>query len=173
MFVFGIVSALATAASDGWSRGVDGKLSVLADGTSYTFAYGSHTFTSTPKSLATAAGAPSTINGSDIVGSLAVRYYSSMDSFVFERTPTALGLPTTWPSFQINDQPANTSRCLGWSDHYFYPGGNSWQLSDCNSQGPLYFHGTHRNRASAVTELSAWNDNQAAYSWWTVGTNQK
>lgn len=46
MFVFGIVSALATAASDGWSRGVDGKLSVLADGTSYTFAYGSHTFTS-------------------------------------------------------------------------------------------------------------------------------
>ena len=35
------------------------------------------------------------------------------------------------------------------------------------------YHNTHRKRASAVTELSAWNDNQAAYSWWTVGTNQK
>jgi hypothetical protein len=35
------------------------------------------------------------------------------------------------------------------------------------------YHGTTRNRGSGVTELSAWNDNQAAYSWWTVGTNQE
>ena len=31
---------------------------------------------------------------------------------------------------------------------------------------------TTRRRGTSVTQLSYWNDNQAAYSWWTVGHDQ-
>ena len=31
---------------------------------------------------------------------------------------------------------------------------------------------TTRRRGPAVTQLSYWNDNQAGYSWWTVGHDQ-
>ena len=31
-------------------------------------------------------------------------------------------LPPTWPSFQIEQVKPNTTRCIGWSAHYFFPG---------------------------------------------------
>ena len=52
-----------------------------------------------------------------------------MDAFVFARVPrppTAAAddsaLPTTWPSFQIGQIKPNTTRCIGWGSHYFFPG---------------------------------------------------
>eukprot|EP01047_Picozoa_sp_COSAG01_P081871 COSAG01_NODE_16505_length_1231_cov_1.416961_2_plen_306_part_01 len=33
-------------------------------------------------------------------------------------------------------------------------------------------HNTTRRRAVMTQQLSAWNDNQAGYSWWSVGNNQ-
>ena len=35
------------------------------------------------------------------------------------------------------------------------------------------WHGTKRLRGPGVTQLSYWNDNQAGYSWWTVGPDQE
>lgn len=35
------------------------------------------------------------------------------------------------------------------------------------------FHNTARNRGPGVGLLSYWNDNQAGYSWWTVGPDQE
>eukprot|EP01052_Picozoa_sp_SAG31_P042793 SAG31_NODE_6910_length_1853_cov_6.956455_3_plen_130_part_00 len=32
---------------------------------------------------------------------------------------------------------------------------------------------TTRNRGAGVTQLAQWNDNQGAYSWWTVGPDQE
>jgi len=34
----------------------------------------------------------------------------------------------------------NTSatRCLGWNDHYFFPGGLATDLKGCKSNGPLF-----------------------------------
>ena len=32
---------------------------------------------------------------------------------------------------------------------------------------------TTRRRGPGVTQLSYWNDNQAGYSWWTVGPDQE
>jgi len=34
-------------------------------------------------------------------------------------------------------------------------------------------HNTTRLRGPGVNQLSQWNDNQAAYSWWTVGPDQE
>jgi hypothetical protein len=64
------------------------------------------------------------------VGDLAVRYFAAADAFVFQRLPatTSAGrtllsqLPTTWPAFSITermDEPL--LRCIGWSEHYFFP----------------------------------------------------
>lgn len=35
------------------------------------------------------------------------------------------------------------------------------------------WHNTTRKRGPGVTQLSYWNDNQAGYSWWTVGPDQE
>jgi len=67
-----------------------------------------------------------------------VRYFSASDAFVFVRQPLTVDLPTAWPLFSIQDQPANHTRCLGWSEHYFYPGGIQVDLGGCSSGGPLF-----------------------------------
>ena len=49
------------------------------------------------------------------------------------RHPLTVDLPTVWPLFTIQDQPANHTRCLGWSEHYFYPGTIQVDLGECSS----------------------------------------
>lgn len=53
-------------------------------------------------------------------GVLAVRYYAASDAFTWERRPTDSALPTTWPSFAY--AATDASRCVTWSNHYFFPG---------------------------------------------------
>ena len=67
-----------------------------------------------------------------------MRYFAGLDAFVFVRRPESDALPTVWPEFSIADQPANHTRCLGWSEHYFYPGGIETDLPGCSSGGPLF-----------------------------------
>eukprot|EP00037_Helgoeca_nana_P024134 m.255082 g.255082 ORF g.255082 m.255082 type:complete len:849 (+) comp26544_c0_seq1:10-2556(+) len=268
---------LPAVAMQGWSYGEYGVLEFAQTGSewSYTFAYGGTTFTATPGSLGNVT-ATTTSSGSDAFGAftsftlavatageLTARYYPATDAFVFLRTPAPGarrgGLPSVWPSFSIADQPANRTRCIGWAEHYFFPGQTEVSLSGCNSGGPLLlfdaptqslpqpapasaalsplshfatsrivncrpgpkgtqpnvsectlgvlataqpapgastaavlvarpglvrvsrafgaivrrYHNTTRLRASGVEQLSYWNDNQAGYSWWTVGPDQE
>jgi len=71
-------------------------------------------------------------------GALSVRYFAALDAFVFHRKPLTAELPTVWPAFGIADQPPNHTRCLGWDEHYFYPGGVVTDLAQCGSGGPLF-----------------------------------
>lgn len=261
-----------------WSRGSYGTLSFddAAPSTlAYTLSYGNKKLTSISGSLFNATGPATTTSGNDASlgeydevslsfgdgGVLAVRYFTARDAFVFDRRPgtTPALLPSIWPAFSIADVAANSTRCMGWASHYFFPGTINTDLTDCESDGPLVvfdapvwvthpppspafvisplnhfsvnavyncpphkphtpvpggaascslgvaahnqgvrwatsallvarpgfvrstrafgaivraFHNTTRSRGPGVTQLSFWNDNQAAYSWWTVGSDQ-
>ena len=151
MLVSLLLTAFALSDAATWSRG---SLTVTygSASSSYIFSAGPLNFSSTPNSLA---GASSWAEGSGTsvlgaydsltatyadAGSLAIFYYAAVDAFEFARAPTSLALPSSWPSFEILSQPANSSRCLGWSEHYFYPGvqAGGASLADCSSGGPLF-----------------------------------
>ncbi len=153
------LSALDGASAASWSKGEYSKLSVAADGRSYTFSFGTTIFTSHPDSLANATGPGTVASGADAQlgvyeqlsipfrsGALAIRYFAVLDAFVFVRLPkpatdpegVASALPTVWPKFSVADQPRNHTRCLGWSEHYFYPGGIETDILSCSSGGPLF-----------------------------------
>jgi hypothetical protein len=162
LFVVGaaLASAADTGTATGWTKGAYGKVSVAADSKSYTFSFGTTTFASQPGSLANATGAGSSSSGVDAQlgayeqfsipfsgGALAVRYFDAKDAFVFVRLPRPVAdpeasgppaLPSVWPSFSVADQPRNHTRCLGWAEHYFYPGGIQTDILGCASGGPLY-----------------------------------
>ena len=128
-------AALHLASAASWSKGEYSKLSVAADGRSYTFSFGTTVLTSHPESLSNATGPGAVASGVDPQlgayeqisipfrgGALAVRYFAAMDAFVFVRLPKpatcatdpeggasscAPALPTTWPRFSVADQPRN------------------------------------------------------------------
>ncbi len=263
-----------------WSRGTYGKLTFAPDAQSYTFEYGSDDVTHmtstagalencTSLSSRTSTGTDPVLGAYDeltltcgVVGELAVQYFAKLDAFLFVRRPQAADLPTVWPSMDVSAV-KNGTKCLSWSDHYFFPGTvgpriahtnpKPADLRQCGGSGPLFFFGepapgsttsaamalsplshftsnmikgadhdftglgvdaagghcggsskcqmfatrsvllarpgitrttrafgsllrqaqnTTRHRGPAVTELSYWNDNQAGYSWWTVGHDQ-
>ena len=146
-----LMPAMATAAGP-WTRGDYGKLTIAADGSAYSFTYGTTTFKSTnvtsPSKVSQASGVHPTLGPYEelaleygAAGVLAAQYFAGADAFVFQRRPgTAAGpqLAAQWPAFSIADQPANHTRCLGWSEHYFYPGGINTDLGGCLSGGPLF-----------------------------------
>ena len=167
MVLFVLIVALADVATAAvWSKGEYSKLTVAADARSYTFSFGTTMLTSHPDSLTNATGPGVAASGADAQlgayeqlsipfhgGALAVRYFAAMDAFVFVRLPKpatcatdpeggasscAPALPTTWPRFSVADQPRNHTRCLGWSEHYFYPGGIETDILGCSSGGPLF-----------------------------------
>lgn len=157
--LFVAVAFLDAASAASWNKGEYSKLSVAADGRSYTFSFGTTVLTSHPDSLANATGPGMVATGADAQlgayeqlsipfhgGALAVRYFTAMDAFVFVRLPKPATdpeggppvLPTVWPKFSVADQPRNHTRCLGWSEHYFYPGGIATDILGCSSGGPLF-----------------------------------
>ena len=82
-------------------------------------------------------------------GVLAVRYYSTQDAFVFLRRPVTADLPVAWPSFSlVGTDKTNTTKCLGWAEHVFFPGQvlprhantnpHPMDLRQCGSGGPLF-----------------------------------
>lgn len=167
MALFAAVAAAAAvtlpAAITPWQRGRYAVLSFSPAG-AYTFNYSSGTtFSSTPGSLENVTAGSQTAGLTDPAlgmydelnltvrggGSLSVRYFPSMDAFVFVRAPPSVdpespsstgdsSFPTTWPSFSIVGHNASATRCLGWNDHYFFPGGISTSLLGCKSNGPLF-----------------------------------
>jgi hypothetical protein len=121
-------AALHLASAASWSKGEYSKLSVAADGRSYTFSFGTTVLTSHPESLSNATGPGAVASGVDPQlgayeqisipfrgGALAVRYFAAMDAFVFVRLPKPAtdpegappALPTVWPKFSVADQPRN------------------------------------------------------------------
>ena len=129
---------------DGWSRGAFGKLAFSADWSSYSWSYGGSptVLNSYPGSLANVSGAAAS-SGSDAKlgaydelalsfagdddgasdGSLAVRYFGASDAFLFLRFPATAALPSAWPEFSIvGTNATNATKCLGWAEHYFFPG---------------------------------------------------
>jgi hypothetical protein len=147
---------LAVSAGGAWSRGDYATLSFTADHSSYTFGFGAHQLQSKPGSLANVTSIAASngtdptlgsydelelIAGSD--GSLSVRYFSGMDAFVFVRSPKTASLTEIWPAFSITGVKPGATRCLSWSEHYFYPGGLSINGEDirCGGQsdgGPVF-----------------------------------
>ena len=276
------VALFTTASAAPWARGQHAVLSFDGSGGySFNFTAGT-TFASTPGSLVNLTASKATdgltdpaLGGYDELnltvgnsGVLSVRFFAGLDAFVFVRAPApdpehAAAFPAVWPSFSIAGHNDSATRCLGWDDHYFFPGGISTSLSGCKSNGPLFLfeapsydippppsaamvlsalshftsnqavncppakkgehnvsldsctlgvsgavgqckkcrqystsalmlarpslqrsirafgsvvrqkHATKRLRGVGVNQLSAWNDNQAAYSWWTVGPDQE
>lgn len=155
-----IATLVEACSSASWTRGSFGVLSLSygggASSDGYTFTFGSGRFLSTPGSLSNAT-AWSESSGVDYLGSydmltgtwgsagaLSLRYYESLDAFVFSRGPIGQdsSLPTSWPSFEIMTQPENAWRCIGWGERFFFPGemGGGQDLSDCGSGGPLFIH---------------------------------
>ena len=72
-------------------------------------------------------------------GSLAIRYFSHRDAFVWERRPSMnKTLPVAWPSFAPDGgAPGINVSCLSWSSHYFFPGSLEYG-SECGSDGPAF-----------------------------------
>ena len=307
MMLTSLLAHVALASSSGWSRGSYGKLAFAADHASYSWSYGAKTLHSFAGLLSNMTGITTSSasaglgtydelelhfgepSSSTYDGSLAVMYFARIDAFVFERRPKTLHLPALWPALSIAGTGTNATpstldtRCLGWSEHYFFPGElqprmahthpGPYDLRQCGSGGPLFVfgvgaesghafalspinnfttqsvyngppaaaaaaqaqaqtpppaapkplppvddfalgvragtgscgsrcmlfrssvallarpgltrairafgsvlrqhHNTTRSRGPGVTQLSYWNDNQAAYSWWTVGPDQE
>jgi hypothetical protein len=88
-------------------------------------------------------------------GELAVRYLPRMDAFIFLRRPIAIAaaapaptttaagvtpstalLPTKWPSLSVAQVAPNTTRCLSWAEHYFFPGTVGPRVAHTNPQPP-------------------------------------
>ena len=146
------------AVSSDWTRGTYAQLSftygpaVTGSPASYNFSFAGSLFVSSPDSLQSATDF-STHSGIDALGSfdalsisfgsdgaLGVSYYNDLDAFVFSRAPVTKHLPTSWPFFGNSTQPSTTSRCLGWSGGYMFPGfvKGGASLQDCSSDGPLF-----------------------------------
>jgi hypothetical protein len=145
-----ILLSCALAVSAAWSRGDYAKLSFAADHSSYTFGFGAHQLQSKSGALAnvtsttTSTGTDPTLGSYDELeliagsdGSLSVRYFSGMDAFMFVRSPKTALLTEIWPAFAITGVKPNATRCLSWSEHYFYPGGMAINEEDirCGGQG--------------------------------------
>ena len=141
-----------------WSRGQHATLCFSSNG-AYTFNFSAGTtFTSTPGSLANVTAEKATNGLVDpalgrydelnltvgVSGVLSVRYFARLDAFVFVRAPLnqdpehPITFPDTFPSFSIVGHNDSATRCLGWNDHYFFPGGISTSLAGCKSNGPLF-----------------------------------
>lgn len=149
MGVVCLVCLIATTQAAPWSRGNYGKLSFSEDAKSYIFDYSAQvSWSSSPMSLVNATGSAES-SGSDATlgvfdelelqfgsaGSLAVRYYKTIDGFTFMRRPgyqswrkspnATSSLPLVWPSFSLVGTPVNETlktRCLSWAERYFFGG---------------------------------------------------
>ena len=134
-----------------WTRGSYASLSY--DNKTFTLKYGESTFESVPGLLTDviaqkqSSGTDGGVGNFDELaltlpdGELAVRYFKGMDAFVFIRRPSNStankknSFPAIWPSFSLENQPANGTRCLGWSAHYFFPGNIETDINKCGSDG--------------------------------------
>jgi hypothetical protein len=87
-------------------------------------------------------------------GGFAIRYFKRLDAFVFERHPRDAEelLDPTFPRFDGQGD-ANSSLAIGWSNHYFYPGGVG-SLAGAqmhNGDGPLFLFEPVVNGSSTTT----------------------
>ena len=134
--------------ASGWSKG--GLTFSAACGDSYQFVYGGSTLDSTPtKSKPSSCSSRSSrlpaLGGYDEYtmhygtdGDLFVRYFESMEAFVFGRAPRTAALQTSWPTFATSSVAPNSTGCIGWDEKYFFPGSMaSGNLQQCSSGGPL------------------------------------
>ena len=139
-------------AGDGWTRGSAGVLAFDASFRQYSFTWGGAiVWSSTTGSLVNVSGPPSQTHGDDPIfgsydeltlpfgnnGSLAVRYLSAFDGFIFTRQPSSSpnAVPTTWPSFSlVGTNATNTTRCIQWAEHFFFPGQVNPRTAHTNPQ---------------------------------------
>jgi hypothetical protein len=152
----GAANAASPLPSDAWTRGSFGKLAVSADG-SMNFKFGA---------VSLAADAPNGTSGTKpgvagtdprlgsydelllpagAAGGFAIRYYERLDAFTFERHPRdpELLLDATFPRFDgkgEDDGNSTSVQAMGWSNHYFYPGGVGSLAGDQmhDGDGPLF-----------------------------------
>ena len=146
-----------SAQQQSWARGGYGLLTVAEDA-SMTFTFGNLTLHGAAPTGASGSTSPGAAGVDPQLGSFdelllpagagggfAIRYFSKLDAFTFERRPSndseaAALLDTTFPRFDGQPFEANSTDkalCMGWSNHYFFPGGVT-SLNDCQTDGPLF-----------------------------------
>lgn len=94
-------------------------------------------------------------------GNFAVRWFTELDTFLFDRRPAPQSpdvlpaaappantpvLDRTFPTFDDLGPVLGGNQsvsCMGWSNHYFYPGGVADSVASCQSDGPVNAHGPH------------------------------
>ena len=93
-------------------------------------------------------------------GNFAVRWFTELDTFLFDRRPAPQSpdalpaaappantpvLDRTFPTFDDLGPVLGGNQsvgCMGWSNHYFYPGGVADSVASCQSDGPVNTHGS-------------------------------
>jgi hypothetical protein len=152
----GAANAASPLPSDAWTRGSFGKLAVSADG-SMNFKFGAVSLTAdapngTSGTKPGVAGTDPRLGSYDelllpvgAAGGFAIRYYERLDAFTFERHPRdpELLLDATFPRFDgkgEDDGNSTSVQAMGWSNHYFYPGGVGSLAGDQmhDGDGPLF-----------------------------------